>query len=202
MITLYYAPNSVALAPHIALAQVGLPYRLERVDHQGDKRLSDGRSYYAINPLGYVPALELADGVILTETTAVLEYIADHASDDTLCPAPGNLDRYRVLQWVHFAASELHQKIMRLTLPGVTEEYQRANVAQLHDRLKHIDAALAGRTGLVGDAFTIADIFVFVAVRWWAEIVDLSAFPELSRLIAATRQRPVVAAVLDEQGID
>lgn len=202
MTTLFYAPNSIALAPHIALSESGLAYKLDPIDHYGDKTTSDGRSYFELSPLGYVPALETSDGDVLTESSAVLQYIADLAPTDALCPAALGFERYRVLQWVHFVATELHQKIMRGTIPGATEEYHAANLEQLKTRLEHLDRALDGRDFLVGDTFTIGDIFTFVAVRWWMGKVDMADYPHLARFMAATARRPGVVRALAEEGIE
>jgi glutathione S-transferase len=202
MTKLFYAPNSIALAPHIALAESGLEYELDLIDHYGDKTTSDGRSYFELSPLGYVPALETADGAVLTESSAVLQYIADLAPSEDLCPAATSFDRYLVLQWVHFVATELHQKIMRGTIPGATPEYHAANLEQLKTRLKHLDQALDGRDFLVGSTFTIGDIFTFVAVRWWMGKVDMADYPNLARFMAETARRPGVLRALEEEGIE
>lgn len=201
MIKLYYAPNSIALAPHIALCASGLAYELDLIDHSGDKTTSNGRSYFDISPAGYVPALEMADGDVLTESSAILQYIADTAPDSGLCGPIGSSDRYKVLQWVHFVSTELHQKIMRLTLPGVVPEYFQANVEQVRVRFRIMDARLANREFFVGDTFTIADAFVFVAVRWWLNKVDIADYPNVGRFMQEIAQRPAVLRALAEEGI-
>jgi glutathione S-transferase len=202
MVTLYYHPNSIALAPHIALSESGMEYRIECIDHYGDKKTKDGRSFFELSPMGYVPALETSVGDILTESSVVLQYIADIAPEEKLCPREPSFDRYRVLQWVHFAATELHQKIMRLTPPGVTSEYREATLKQLKSRLTHLDRSLRDRACLVGDTFTIADIFVFVAVRWWLNKVRIEDYPALHSFMNATAQRPLVIKALEEEGIE
>ncbi|MEW9855429.1 glutathione binding-like protein [Novosphingobium sp. M1R2S20] len=201
MITLYYAPNSTALTAHIALAESGLDYKLDLIDHYGDKRTSDGRSYFDLSPIGYVPAIELEDGAVLTESAVVLEYIADVASA-SLCPSHGDFKRYLVLQWVHFATTELHQKLMRLTIPGVAADYAAANMEQVTARFAHLNASLSGRDTLVGDTFTIADIYAFVATRWWMNKIDMGDYPDLQRFMDATARRPAVIRALQEEGIE
>jgi glutathione S-transferase len=199
---LYYHPNSIALAPHIALVESGLEYNLEKIDHYGDKKTSEGRSFYELSPIGYVPAIRTREGFVLTESSAVLQFIADVAVDDALCPKIPSLDRYRVLQWVNFAATELHQKIMRLTPPGVTPEYREATLTQLKKRLDLLNTSLVDRNCLVGESFTIGDIFVFVAVRWWLNKVRIENYPALQCFMEAIGKRPAVLKAFREEGIE
>src|SRR5262249_50385104 len=105
---LYYSPAACSLAPHIALEESGLRYDLVKVDVRTHK-LPNGTDYYTINPKGYVPLLELGDGERLTETAVILQYIADR-TPGTLAPDYGTMERYRLNEWLHFIATEIHKQ--------------------------------------------------------------------------------------------
>lgn len=198
---LYYAPDSIALAAHIALSESGIDYSLVRVDHH-EHLNEDGTSYLAVNPNGYVPALRLADGEILTETLSILQYIADTAPDSGLCPEVGSRARYRVLAWTSFVATELHQKFMRFTQPDLTATQRGAIMDLLRQRTAHADARLAQSPWLEGDRPTIADIFLFVATGWFRyHDVPTTAWPHLHRYRAMIADRPAVRRALAEEGL-
>jgi glutathione S-transferase len=199
---LYYAPDSIALASHIALAESGLDYGLVRVDHHAHLN-EDGSSYLAVNPNGYVPALELGDGEILTETLSILQYIADLAPDSGLCPPIGSSARYRVLAWASFVATELHQKFMRFTQPNLTAAQRLAIIDLLKQRTAHAEAQLSRSQFLAGDRLTIADIFLFVATGWFKyHEVPTALWPHLDRYRSIIGERPAVRRALREEGLE
>lgn len=198
---LYYAPDSIALAAHIALCESGLDYSLVRVDHH-DHVNEDGTSYLAVNPNGYVPALRLADGEILTETLSILQYVADLAPDSGLCPKIGSGARYRVLAWASYVATEIHQKFMRFTQPDLTPGQAQAIIDLLKRRTAYADARLAHSRYLEGERLTIADIFLFVATGWFKyHDVPTAQWPHLDRWRSSIGERPAVRRALSEEGL-
>jgi glutathione S-transferase len=198
---LYYAPDSIALASHIALAESGLDYSLVKVDHHIHVT-EDGQSYFEINPNGYVPALKLPNGEIMTESVAILLYIADQAPERGLCPPAGDPARYRVLSWASFVATEIHQKFMRFTQPGLTPEQTTAILDLLTQRVVYADRRLDRGPWLDGDRPTIADIFLFVATGWFKyHQVPLSTWRNIERFRTAMGERPAVRKALAEEGL-
>src|SRR5882672_5337394 len=119
---LYYAPGACSLAPHIALQESGLPYDAQRVDLR-EHKLADGTDYYTINPKGYVPLLELDSGERLSEDAVILQYIADR-NPGTLAPAFGSMERYRMMEWLNFIATEVHKALNPLWKPTTPDAYK------------------------------------------------------------------------------
>jgi glutathione S-transferase len=177
---LYYSPGACSLASHIALEAAGVPCELVRVDLREHKTAS-GQDYYAINPKGYVPALELDDGERLTENAVVLQYIADR-KPGTIAPAFGGMPRYHVMEWLNFIATELHKTVGALWKPN-TSESQRMDVLQvIGRRLDYVAKALHERNYLMGDAFTIADAYLFTILNWRTALrFDLDRWPVIAQ---------------------
>lgn len=192
---LYHSPATCSLAVHIALEEAGLPYELVRVDLRTHK-LADGTDYYAINPKGYVPALALDDGEQLTEAAVILQYIADR-KPGTLAPEYGTMERYRVNEWLNFIATELHKQFGPLwhhETPDATKATQRAKIGKAFEL---IAKTLAKQPYLMGDAFTIADAYLFTIVNWSGILkVDLKPWPALQQFQARVAARPKVHAAL------
>jgi glutathione S-transferase len=198
---LYYAPDSIALVPHIALSESSLNYSLVRVDHHLHLN-EDGSSYFEVNPNGYVPALKLSDGKIMTETLAILQYIADLAPQSNLLPPPGDGSRYRVLSWASYVATEIHQKFMRFTQPDLTTHQSQAIMALIKQRISFAEAQLSRSPYLEGANLTMANIFLYVASGWLKyHEVATSEWPHLERCRALIGQRPAVTKALAEEGL-
>ncbi len=197
---LYYSPAACSLAPHIALEELGLPYTAKRVDLK-THTLSDGTDYYAINPKGYVPVLELDDGTRLTEAAVILQYIADRRPG-TLAPGFGGIDRYRLMEWLNFIATEVHKQFGPLwhpTTPDATKDAQRATLAK---RFGYIAQSLAAKPYLTGDTFTIADAYLFTMLNWAPMLkVDLAPWPALGAYAKRVAARPKVHATLVAEGL-
>jgi len=191
---LYYSPAACSLAPHIALEEAGLPYDLVKVDLRTHK-LANGSDFYKINPKGYVPVLEIADGERLTEAAVVLQYIADHAPGK-LAPAYGTIARYRLNEWLNFISSEIHKQFGPLwhDAPEATKATQRATLGK---RFVLIEETLAKQPYLTGNAFTVADAYLFTVTRWADPLkVDLTPFPALRKFQERVAARPRVHAAL------
>ena len=195
---LYYAPGACSLAPHIALCEIGLPHTLERVDLATHK-LSDGTDYRTVNPKGSVPTLELDDGARLTENAVVLQYIADR-KPGSLAPAFGSLERYRLMEWLNFIATELHKGFGPLWKPNTPAEYKTIVVDALGKRFDFIAPVLAAQPYLTGERFTIADAYLFTILNW-AKIlkVDLARWPSLGQYLDRVAARPRVQQALRDE---
>jgi glutathione S-transferase len=198
---LYYAPDSCALAAHIALVEAGLDYQLERVDHSSWKTEA-GIDFATINPKRCVPALGIGNGVVLTESAAILQYIADLVPRSGLAPPPGSFERYRLAEWLSFVATELHQGFMRFRIP----ELPPAAIAHIQQRLVAryalVESVLASSSYLLGETLSVADIFLYVTTRWCPVIgLQLQQWPSLSRFVGEIAARPAVLRALGMEGL-
>ena len=195
---LYYAPGACSLAVHIALAESGLPYSIERVDLR-EHKLADGRDYYAINPKGYVPVLELDGGERLTEVAVVLQYVADR-KPGTLAPAFGSMERYRLMEWLNFIATEIHKGLGPLWKPTTPDAYKPTVLQAVGNRLDYIAKSIGTRPYLTGDAFTIADAYLFTMLEWHKYLkFDLDRWPVLQQYEARVAARPNVRKALAQE---
>jgi glutathione S-transferase len=193
---LYFAPNACSLAPHIVLRELGLPFSLVRVNNQ-TKRTADGGDFYRINPKGYVAALELEDGTVLTEGAAILQYLADLQPEAGLAPANGSVARTQLQAQLNFIGSELHTGMSPLFSSEIPEEVKAVLRAKLAKRLGYMERVL-GETGhAFGDGFTVADAYLFTVLGWSAHLkVDLSPFPATRRFLEVTGARKTVIEAL------
>jgi glutathione S-transferase len=198
---LYYSPGACSLSPHIVLHEAGVPFQAV-IASTKTKKLADGSDYYAINPLGYVPLLELDDGQRIHEGPAIVQYIADQVPEKKLIPAWGTMERYRAIEWLNFISTELHKSFSPLFNPAMPEEGKAIYRARLADRFKWVDAQLEGRDYLMGSAFTVPDAYLFVVAGWGKHVgVDLSAFKHLGAFMARMAARPAVQAALKAEGL-
>jgi glutathione S-transferase len=192
---LYYAPGACSMAVHISLHESGLPFTAVRVDLR-THTLADGTDYYAINPKGYVPLLELADGARLTEVAVILQYVADR-DPGRLAPAFGSLERYQLMEWLNFIATELHKGLGPLWKPTTPDAYKAIALEAVGKRLDFVVAALGDKPYLTGDRFTIADAYLFTIVNWHRFLkFDIGRWPALERFQARVAERPHVQAAL------
>ena len=200
---LFGMPMSSSFVLHVACLEAGLPHTLRWVDRATKTLVDDGSPYVDLVPKAFVPALRTEEGVTLTETSAVLQYVADRAPEKKLAPPPGTVDRYRVAEWLNFVTSELHAKhlnpIFGRTVPEELKKRCRDLVPQpLSVVAKHLE----GRPPhLVGDSFTVADLYLF-----WALFilpfggVPLDAWPVLGAFVAAHRERASIQQALAIEG--
>src|SRR5689334_10679938 len=147
---LYYSPGACSLSPHIALHEAGLAFEPVLASTKSHK-LQDGTDYYGINPLGYVPLLELDDGTRLREGPAIVQYIADLAPNKNLAPANGTLQRYRLQEWLTFIGTEIHKTFSPLFNPATPDETKTMSRDKLASRLKWVDGQLEGKNYLMGE---------------------------------------------------
>ena len=198
---LYYSPGVCSLSPHIALREAGLAFELVKVDYQ-TKALPGGGDYRRLNPLGYVPLLELDDGQLLSEGPAIVQYIADLKPESGLAPAAGTFERYRLQEWLGFINSELHKPYSALFDASYPVELKEAIRAKLGQRLDRVVERLQGRPWLMGERFGVGDAYLFTVLEWSRFVdVDLSRWPALQSFAERTRQRPAVRAALRAEGL-
>jgi len=198
---LYYAPGSCALSPHIVAREAGLPVELVKVDLK-TKKAENGRDFNEVNPKGYVPALELDSGEVLTEGPAIVQYLADLAPGSGLAPANGTLPRYHVQEALAFIGTELHKTYSPLFNPATTDDVREDRKAYLRKRYAYVESILAKQGSITADPFTVADAYLFT-VTSWARVVglDLSAFPALLAFQKRVGERTAVRQALFEQGL-
>ena len=193
---LYYSPAACSLAPHIVAREAGLAIDLVKVDlatHKTEK----GEDYFAINPRGYVPALEI-DGELHTEVAALVQYLAEQAPQSQLLPPAGTMQRFRVQQWLAFVSSELHKTFSPWLWHAETaEQTKQAAREKLGVRFAELDKHLADRAYLTGDTFTVADAYAFTIVNWSNFLkIDLKPYSNLSAFMARVAARPKVREAL------
>lgn len=197
---LYYTPGACSQAPHIAIHELGLPYQAVKVDLATHK-LEDGTDYRTINPKGYVPTLELDDGTRLTEANVILQYLAEQ-KPGRLAPAFGAKERWKLLEWLAFIASEVHKGFGPLWNPKTPAEVRERAVQALGNRFGYLAQTLEKQPFLMGNEFTIADAYLFVVLNWTnLHKVDLSPWPALQQFQKRVAERPAVQATLKAEGL-
>ena len=198
---LYYSPGACSLSPHIVARELGLDLTLEKVDN-ATKQTQSGRDFLTITPKGYVPALELDDGSILTEGTAIVQYLADQRPDAKLIPANGTMARYRMQEMLGYINSEIHKTFGGLFNPKASAEQRADAVAHLRKRYAMLDAQLAKGPYLFGEDFSVADAYLFTVTNWAGYVkVDLSEFGNLTAFQARVAARPAVKAAMSAEGL-
>lgn len=198
---LYFSPGVCSLSPHIVLEESGLPFETEQVDLR-KKTTASGADYSEINPKGYVPALVLDNGVLLTEGPAIVQYLADQVPDKQLAPANGTLARYQLQSWLTFIGTEVHKSFTPFFKPDSTPEMKDAAKANLERRLGYINTELAGREYLLPEGYSVADIYLFVVLGWSRLIkLDLTPWPQLQAFQARVGARPAVQRALKAEGL-
>lgn len=198
---LYYAPGVCSLSPHIILRETNTPFSLVKTDIRA-KTSEDGSNFFEVNPMGYVPALMLDDGTILTEGPAIVQYIADTAGATELAPANGTLARYKMQSWLNFVATEIHKTFSPMFNPKMPEEGKAAMKERLNDRIKVVDKHLAANDYLMGKAFTLPDAYLFAVLQWTPRVnVDLAPYPNVVAYLARIRARPAVEAAMRAEGL-
>lgn len=194
---LFYSPGACSLSPHIVLRELDLPFALEAVDLK-TKRTQSGADFTAINSKGYVPALQLDDGEVLTEGVAIVQYLADMHAPGTLAPIAGTIERARLNEHLSFISAELHKAFGPLFNPALAPEAREVTVANLGRKLDVVEGALVdGRPYLTGLNFTIADVYLFVVLSWAPHLgVDLAHWPHLGEFSRRITARPAVQAAM------
>ena len=198
---LYYSPGACSLSPHIALREAGLAFEPVLASTKSHK-LQDGSDYYGINPLGYVPMLELDDGTRLREGPAIVQYIADQVPNKNLAPANGTLPRYRLQEWLTFIGTEIHKTFSPLFNPAMPEEAKAISRDKLASRFAWIDGELKNKQYLMGDSFSVADGYLFTVSNWAKPMnIDLAPYPNLVAYRERVAARPAVQEAMKAEGL-
>jgi glutathione S-transferase len=198
---LYYAPGACSLSPHIALLEAGVKASLIKVDTKTHKT-ADGGDYYAVNPKGYVPLLELDDGQRLSEGPAIVQYIADLKPESRLAPAAGTMERYRLQEWLNFISTELHKQFGPMFQATTPADYKPILKEKIGKRFDGISTSLEGKDYLMGDTFTVADGYLFTILRWTKHVgIELARWPVLDAYQARVASRPKVREALLAEGL-
>lgn len=198
---LYYTPGACSLSPHIALREAGLRFELKKVDIH-TKQLEGGGDFTKINGKGYVPALKLDSGEILTEGPAIVQYIADQRPESGLAPKAGTLERYRLQEWLSFIGSEIHKPLGSLFNPSISADWKAGATALIAKRFDWLDPQLRDRSHLLGEPFTVADGYLFTTLGWTRYVgIDLAKWPRLARFTQHVGSRPKVIEALRAEGL-
>jgi glutathione S-transferase len=198
---LYYLTAACSQAANIALREAGLKFELVKVDRK-TKRTADGQDYSEINPRGYVPALALDNGEVLTENIAVLLYIADRNPAAKLAPAAATMERYRLIEWLSFITSELHKGFSPLFRAEASPDVKQYARNYLMTRLEQAQRMLGGKTWVLGEQFSVADAYLFVVLGWGMHVdVDIGKWPQLKRLHERVAARPHTVEALKSEGL-
>ena len=198
---LYISPGACSLSPHIALAEAGLPYTVEKVTLSTHKT-EHGDDYYGVNAKGYVPLLELDDGRRLSEGPAIVQWIADQSPGSRLAPPNGTFERAQLQEWLNFIGTELHKQFGPVFDKSSAPEVKAASIAKITERLAWVDTQLAGRDYLMGADFSVADGYLFTVSRWARHMkIDTAAMPTLAAWYERVAARPKVKSVLEVEGI-
>jgi len=198
---LYYSPGACSLSPHIALHEAGIAFEAVMASTKSHK-LQDGTDYYGINPLGYVPLLELDDGTRLREGPAIVQYIADLAPTKNLAPAAGTLQRYRLQEWLTFIGTEMHKGYSPLFNPAMPEEAKTIFKDKLKSRYQWLDGQLADKQYLMGEHFSVADGYLFTVTNWAKPTgVDIAGCPNVQAWHARVAARPAVQEAMKAEGL-
>lgn len=199
---LYYSPGACSLSPHITLRESGLDFDLVRVD-LSTKKTETGSDFIAINKKGYVPALLLDNGELLTESCAISLWIAAQVPSKMLAPPPETMEYLRLVEWISFISTELHKGFSPIFNPSVPESAKEPFKKRLFSRLDLADTMVCNGLYAMGDNFTVADVYIFTVLSWLKFIgVDLAQWPQLASLSARVAERPTVKAALAAEGLN
>ena len=198
---LYYSPGACSLSPHIVSREAGIPLELQKVSTK-DKTMEGGGDYWQVNGKGYVPALKMDDGQLLTEGPAIVQYLADRKPESGLAPKNGTPERYRLQEWLNFITAEIHKGFSPLFRPTTPEEYKTISKENLSKRFDWLDQQLKGKDYLMGKTFTVADAYLFVVLGWTKPTgIDLARWPNLAAYHARVAARPKVKEAMVAEGL-
>jgi glutathione S-transferase len=197
---LYFRPGVCSLSPHIVLRELGLPFDLERVDNKSGKT-AEGQDFRSINPKGYVPALQLDDGTLLTEGAAIVQYLADRKPEAQLAPKSGSVERYKLQEWLNYIATELHKSFGQPLFATASDEAKQVVREAYGKKLDFLAQVLEKREFLMGERFTVADAYLFTVLSWSnGRGIQLERWPALKRYFDRIAARPAVREAMQLEG--
>lgn len=198
---LFYTPGACSLSPHIVLCELGLPHQLVKVD-LATMQTEDGCDFLSINPKGYIPALLLDSGELLTEGPAIVQYLADLKPESGLMPAAGTLDRARVQEWLTFIGTELHKNFTPLFKPAATADWKATASSNIERHFNYLNDIVAVRSYLSGDNFCVADAYLFTVINWTFFLkMSLARWPALGAYHERVASRSAVQRALLAEGL-
>jgi glutathione S-transferase len=198
---LYFSPGACSLSPHIVLHETGLPFTTEKVDLRS-KQTAAGADYLAINPKGYVPALAIDEGGLLTEGPAIIQFLADKVPEKQLAPPNGSLERYKMMSWLTFIGTEIHKNYSPMFDPSRPDEARATATTNLLKRYAYVDSMLAGQDYLLGSDFSVADVYLFVVTNWAGMLkLDLSGYQHVAAFQKRMFSRPAVQQAMKAEGL-
>jgi glutathione S-transferase len=198
---LFTRPGTCSLASDIALREAGIAFELVKVSRHTGKT-SEGVDYTEINSKGYVPALLLDNGELLTENAALLPYIADLNPAAKLAPPAGTIEHYRLVEWLAYINSEVHKSFSPLFIPNAPEDLKHYARTNLTKRVGWLAERLGSKPYLLGAQFTVADAYLFVVLTWSAHVsFDLTPWPNLLAFQERVAARPHVIEALTAEGL-
>jgi glutathione S-transferase len=196
---LYFAAETCSLSPHIVLRELNLPFELVRVNNK-TKKTADGRDFLSINPKGYVAALEIDNGEVLTEGTAIVQYLADLKREARLAPVNGTWERTRLQEWLNFITSEIHAGLSPLFNAEIADTVKTIFKDKLFKRLDQVTTVLNQQDYLLGAQFSVADAYLFTVLRWTRFFsIDLARWPSIVSYMDRVGRRATVQAALEAE---
>lgn len=198
---LYYSPGACSMAPHIVARELGMPLDLVKVDIP-NKKTADGGDFWLVNAKGYVPALALDDGTVLTEVGVICQYLADQKPEAGLIAPAGTIERYQQMSALNFASSEVHKQIGALFNPKVTPDMREVQLGVIERRLNALEKLLDGKDYIMGTAFTAPDAYLFTVLNWTTPLkIDLGKWPNITAFMARVGSRMKVQETLQAEGL-
>ena len=198
---LYYSPGACSMAPHIVLREAGFKFDLVKVDIPS-KKTADGGDFWQVNPKGYVPALQLDNGEVLTEVGVICQYLADQQPESGLAPKFGTMERYHLMETLNFCSSEVHKQIGALFNPKMTPEMREVQLGVIERRLNALEKLLEGKQYAMGDKFSVADAYLFNVLNWTNPLkIDMGKWPNVTGLMARVGARAAVQETLKAEGL-
>lgn len=197
---LYYSPGACSLAVHIVLRELKYKFDLDKVDLAA-KKTGTGEDFLAVNPKGYVPALKLDDGTVVTEASIILQYLADQKPRRGLAPKLKTPERYKLMEWLSFTSSEIHKGLGDFFNPKMTPEWREAKLERLNKRLDYLNKALGSNEYLMGE-FSIADPYLFTVLNWTKlHNIDLASYPNIQSFMQRMAERNTVKKAMKAEGL-
>jgi glutathione S-transferase len=198
---LYYAPGACSQAPHIVAREAGLDIELANVRFP-DKVTDDGEKLTDVNPKGAVPTLRLDDGEVLTENAVILQYLADQAGGSELALPSSGIERYRLLEWLNFIATELHKGFGPLWNPATPDTFKEATREALGKKFDYLQEKIGEGPYILGERFSILDAYAFAVLNWTkVHSIDIARWPGLAAYLGRVAQRPAVQETLRAEGL-
>lgn len=198
---LYYSPGACSLAPHIVALEAGHQVELVRADI-AHKKTEHGDDFWKVNPKGYVPALALEKGEVLTEVCMVCQYLADQKPESGLIAPFGTLQRYHNMSAINFSATEVHKQIGALFTRALTPEMKEVQKAPVTRRLKTLEQMLEGKDYVMGERFMVADAYLLTVLNWTRlHSISFDAYPNIQRYQQRIAEREKVKQAMKEEGL-